>query len=277
MGNAIVKTGHNNSTSDLPSPSVDASLYFLKPLENICVVCGNTNQSSFQKHAIVPHIFRRYYPAYIKSHNSYDVMQLCIRCHLKAETGVHVLMKDIDHEFNNYLLKDPEFATSIQAKIHVEDSQIEYINRVREVNKAARALHQHHQHRFQLPSDKLAHFENVVLQFYKQDMMKDVNFSDNITTMNDALIKDVMEYCQTEITKFSEVTSDIARNHYGAIIDYVPMNDQEIAQQALHRFSVRWRRHFLDYVNPQFLSKHWNPEYDDSRPRDCRSIAHIEI
>ena len=53
--------------------------YFLSVKDNICVVCGI--DSELTRHHVIPYCYRRYFPDEIKSHNSYDIVLLCIEHH----------------------------------------------------------------------------------------------------------------------------------------------------------------------------------------------------
>lgn len=53
------------------------------PRENKCVVCGT--DGDLKRHHVVPHCFRRCFRDKYKSHNSYDVLALCGKCHIAYE------------------------------------------------------------------------------------------------------------------------------------------------------------------------------------------------
>ncbi|XP_026141076.1 exonuclease 3'-5' domain-containing protein 2 isoform X1 [Carassius auratus] len=59
--------------------------YYLTAKENVCVVCGKTD--SYIRKNIVPHEYRRHFPAEMKDHNSHDILLLCTSCH--AASNVH--------------------------------------------------------------------------------------------------------------------------------------------------------------------------------------------
>jgi hypothetical protein len=64
---------------------------FYEGKSNICVVCGVS--SSLLRHNIIPHMFRKHLPEYIKSHSSHDIVLLCVPCHKKAEKGTETMRK----------------------------------------------------------------------------------------------------------------------------------------------------------------------------------------
>ncbi|XP_016424966.1 exonuclease 3'-5' domain-containing protein 2-like [Sinocyclocheilus rhinocerous] len=59
--------------------------YYLTAKENVCVVCGKAD--SYIRKNIVPHEYRRHFPAEMKDHNSHDILLLCTSCH--AASNVH--------------------------------------------------------------------------------------------------------------------------------------------------------------------------------------------
>jgi hypothetical protein len=60
-------------------PEGKAGEYYLSVKPNICVVCGA--EESYLRKNVVPHEYRRYFPAVMKDHQSHDVLLLCVRCH----------------------------------------------------------------------------------------------------------------------------------------------------------------------------------------------------
>eukprot|EP00088_Acartia_fossae_P022853 TRINITY_DN2395_c0_g1_i1.p1 TRINITY_DN2395_c0_g1~~TRINITY_DN2395_c0_g1_i1.p1 ORF type:complete len:602 (+),score=79.45 TRINITY_DN2395_c0_g1_i1:69-1874(+) len=60
-------------------PEGKAGEYYLSVKPNICVVCGN--EESYLRKNVVPHEYRRYFPAVMKDHQSHDVLLMCVRCH----------------------------------------------------------------------------------------------------------------------------------------------------------------------------------------------------
>lgn len=57
--------------------------FFTAEKDNVCCVCG-TN-SDLTKHHIVPYQYKKHFPEYTRSHGSYDVLPLCVNCHLACE------------------------------------------------------------------------------------------------------------------------------------------------------------------------------------------------
>jgi hypothetical protein len=53
--------------------------FYLAERFNGCVVCENI--TDLTRHHVVPYCFRKHFPDHIKSHNSHDVVPLCLKCH----------------------------------------------------------------------------------------------------------------------------------------------------------------------------------------------------
>lgn len=68
-------------------------LYYLSEKYNHCVVCGSKSQLS--KHHIIPRMYKRHFPERFKSHNSYDVVVLCLSCHESYEKGAHLVKEAV--------------------------------------------------------------------------------------------------------------------------------------------------------------------------------------
>jgi len=67
--------------------------YFLSVKNNICVVCGCSDELT--RHHVIPYCYRRYFPEDVKSHNSYDIVLLCIEHHEEYELEAFQLKKTL--------------------------------------------------------------------------------------------------------------------------------------------------------------------------------------
>lgn len=72
--------------------------FFLQEKFNRCCVCGC--HDGLTKHHIVPRVYRKFFPEELKSHQSYDVVVLCIDCHESYEAHAFELKKVIASEYN---------------------------------------------------------------------------------------------------------------------------------------------------------------------------------
>ena len=71
--------------------------FFLQEKMNKCVVCGSHDHLT--KHHVVPRVYRKFFSEELKSHSSYDVVVLCIKCHEAYEEHAFNLKKIIGDEF----------------------------------------------------------------------------------------------------------------------------------------------------------------------------------
>ncbi|GET91274.1 hypothetical protein, conserved [Leishmania tarentolae] len=71
--------------------------YFRQPKENICVVCGSGG--SLVRFAVVPLMYRRFFPSVYMSHNSYDLLLLCPHCFAKSRLLYDRLRQNIADDF----------------------------------------------------------------------------------------------------------------------------------------------------------------------------------
>ena len=58
--------------------------FLLGEKDNKCVVCGTTDKLT--RHHVIPHWYRKFFPAEYKEHQSHDVVPACEPCHMKYET-----------------------------------------------------------------------------------------------------------------------------------------------------------------------------------------------
>lgn len=65
--------------------------FYLAERQNHCAVCGKGDDQT--RHHIVPYCFRRFFPDKLKSHNSHDIVPLCVVCHDKYEIHADELKK----------------------------------------------------------------------------------------------------------------------------------------------------------------------------------------
>ncbi|XP_051724400.1 exonuclease 3'-5' domain-containing protein 2 isoform X3 [Ctenopharyngodon idella] len=70
--------------------------YYLTAKENLCVVCGKAE--SYIRKNIVPHEYRRHFPAEMKDHNSHDILLLCTSCHAASNVHDGILKQQLAEE-----------------------------------------------------------------------------------------------------------------------------------------------------------------------------------
>ncbi len=65
--------------------------YALGEKYNKCVVCGT--EDDLTRHHIVPYTYRKHFPETMKSHNSHDVVPICVDCHGEYEENYGIELK----------------------------------------------------------------------------------------------------------------------------------------------------------------------------------------
>ncbi|CAM42724.2 conserved hypothetical protein [Leishmania braziliensis MHOM/BR/75/M2904] len=71
--------------------------YFKQQKDNICVVCGSGG--SLVRFAVVPLMYRRFFPRVYMSHNSYDLLLLCPPCFAKSRLLYDRLRQNVADDF----------------------------------------------------------------------------------------------------------------------------------------------------------------------------------
>ena len=72
--------------------------YYLTFKENVCVVCGRDD--SYMRKNIIPHDYRKHFPACMKDHHSHDVLLLCPSCHMISTYHDDVLRKSLAEKYH---------------------------------------------------------------------------------------------------------------------------------------------------------------------------------
>merc|ERR1719474_415182 len=129
-------------------PEGKAGEYYLSVKPNICVVCGE--MESYLRKNVVPHEYRRYFPAVMKDHQSHDVLLMCVKCHQKSNL--------CDAELRNKLAKE------CNAPIGTA-SDIKFSNNfeLKKVKSAGRALSST---KAKLPPQRRLELEQVIKDYY---------------------------------------------------------------------------------------------------------------
>jgi hypothetical protein len=202
-------------------PGHIGDVYYLTPKVNQCVVCGCTKD--LNRHHVMPRVFRRYLPECIKDHNYHDVLLMCIDCHEAYEVEAAKLKQEICKEFD-FTINDG-------------GGQI-YMPEVGNAMKAARALLHYGD---VIPEPRKSALLNTVKE-YLQKQPEMVWWNGNVTPSD---IEDVAKL-------FPWSRPEGGRKNYG---EYVVEKIGDIQE-----FTERWRRHFLDVMEPKFLPAYWDVE-----------------
>ncbi|KAK3892385.1 hypothetical protein Pcinc_003755 [Petrolisthes cinctipes] len=131
-----------------PEPGPGDDMYYVQERENLCVVCGA--EEGLARKSIVPHEYRRYFPAILKEHASHDLLLLCPPCHQAANLYDVSLRQNLTKECQAILR-------------HCSQSRMNIDSTLMSVRSAARALIKS---RAKLPSKRIQELEEVVQYHY---------------------------------------------------------------------------------------------------------------
>lgn len=122
--------------------------FYLQERLNVCVVCGE--KDSYIRKSVVPHEYRKHFPALLKHHQNHDVLLLCFPCHRQSNILDAQLRGKMGKEFQAPVGNDPE------AKDIIDTS-------CKSVRNAARALLRH---RGSLPEARALEYQQTLQQFF---------------------------------------------------------------------------------------------------------------
>lgn len=201
--------------------------YYLTAKENLCVVCGKAD--SYIRKNIVPHEYRRHFPAEMKDHNSHDILLLCTSCH--AASNVH------DGALKQRLAE--EFAAPQGCEDGVR--QLEDPER-RRVRSAARAL--------LTAGDCLPRQRRDGLQAVVR------NFLD---------LKEEQELSSEDLQLAAGLETRILNEAYVPHGLKVVRVHAERGLEGLMALERRWRQHFLSSMRPLHLPPLWSVDHNHSK------------
>ncbi|XP_074661404.1 exonuclease 3'-5' domain-containing protein 2-like [Tubulanus polymorphus] len=161
--------------------------YYLHFKENVCVVCGYGE--SYIRKNVVPHEYRKYFPAVMKSHRSHDVLLMCVRCHHRS--GIH---DSIERQ---------RLADRCSAPVGSEETSVKRNRQIVRVQSAAKALLNR---TAKIPEPRLAALRKVVKDYC------------NVRELNDELLGAVLELDPNE-------TNDDFVPHGKKVVEFVARNE----------------------------------------------------
>jgi len=205
-------------------PEGRAGEYYLSVKPNICVVCGKDD--SFLRKNVVPHEYRRYFPAVMKDHQSHDVLLMCVRCHQRSNMYDADLRKKLSEECS------APIGTETDVKLR-ENTDL------KKVRSAGRAL-QANRKRQCIPQARLQELEEVLLDHYQVEELTD-DIIDKAADCN-----------------FLMENGDYVP-HSRAVVQFF------LERGGLLQLEVRWRKHFLETMKPAFLPELWSVDHQADR------------
>tara|TARA_Y100000034_G_scaffold130495_1_gene189105 strand:+ start:8445 stop:9245 length:801 start_codon:yes stop_codon:yes gene_type:complete len=212
-------------------PGHKGDAYYEQEFENKCVVCGL--EEDLTSHHIVPYCYRSTLTEDKKCHNYHDVVALCVECHDRYERLADKLKIQLAEEYDAPLAGVGYFVD--------EHSKT--------LRKAAGALFRH---QAQLPPARLDELRKSLIQEAELD----------------AVTKHLcLKYPRFRSLFFDHLfpagrLEELSGRPYHFKTDDFKTHGQIITEQmddaALHEFVKRWRNHFLDGMNPEFMPDHWD-------------------
>ena len=127
-------------------------LYGSSPKENICVVCGDTNELT--RHHIVPYCYRKYFPEEYKSNNFHDVVPVCGLHHKEYEVKASELKRIIGNQYGMVTILHEKMSSDLIEKRHIGGYLLCLIEK--------RAI---------LPKERLKEMEDRVLNYFKLEKL----------------------------------------------------------------------------------------------------------
>ncbi|XP_076155567.1 exonuclease 3'-5' domain-containing protein 2 isoform X2 [Alosa pseudoharengus] len=203
--------------------------YYLTAKQNLCVVCGKAD--SYIRKNIVPHEYRRYFPAEMKDHNCHDILLLCTACHAASCT--------YDGQLKQQLAQDHGAPQGCEEGVRLlEDSER------RRVRSAARALLTA---RDGLPQARRTELLLLIGSYMQQDG------------------EQVAEVTQDMLQKAAGLETRIFNE------GYVPHGLKVVGVYAksglrgLMELERLWRQHFLSSMRPRFLPPLWSVSHNHDK------------
>ncbi|KAI8082229.1 hypothetical protein BDF21DRAFT_444173 [Thamnidium elegans] len=238
--------------------------YMVEDRSNICVSCGGDQYLTI--HHVVPEMYRHWMPLAVKSKSSRDLLLLCKHCHNGYEDKAMKFKKQCVNRFN----------------IPLEGHGWVYLPHYKVAKKAASALIRSAD---KIPQDRQQVLKDTVLKFWneyrKEVKEKEAIHSDKeeeITsgnkgeeTVTEETVGDGNEDWDTILEKCSLLEDHFRGSdfieHGNKVIQQLTKNcvRNDRGQETwpdLEGFIKEWRQHFLDHIDPKFLSELWTVDGD---------------
>jgi len=205
-------------------PEGKAGEYYLSVKPNICVVCGKDD--SFLRKNVVPHEYRRYFPAVMKDHQSHDVLLMCVRCHQRSNMHDADLRRRLSDECSAPIGTE----TDVKLRENWELKKVRSAGRALQANRKKQCI----------PQNRLEELEETLLEHYQVEVLTD-DIVDRAANAN-----------------FLEENGDYVP-HSRAVVQHF------LERGGLLQLEVTWREHFLRTMKPAFLPDLWSVDHQAER------------
>nr|XP_033806992.1 exonuclease 3'-5' domain-containing protein 2 isoform X2 [Geotrypetes seraphini]XP_033806993.1 exonuclease 3'-5' domain-containing protein 2 isoform X2 [Geotrypetes seraphini]XP_033806994.1 exonuclease 3'-5' domain-containing protein 2 isoform X2 [Geotrypetes seraphini]XP_033806995.1 exonuclease 3'-5' domain-containing protein 2 isoform X2 [Geotrypetes seraphini] len=182
-------------------------------------------QESYIRKNIVPHEYRRHFPIQMKDHNSHDVLLLCTSCHAVSNYYDNQLKQNLAEEFSAPI--------GCEEGIRLLEDPLR-----RQVRSGARAL---------LSVESLPHQR-------KEELLKGIRTFYGTTTVTTEMLQEAAAM-ETRIFNESYIPHGLKVVHCYA----------KGGLRSLMQLEKRWRQHFLDTMQPNYLPQRWSVDHNHSK------------
>ncbi|XP_072028689.1 exonuclease 3'-5' domain-containing protein 2-like isoform X2 [Amphiura filiformis] len=201
--------------------------YYLSEKENRCVVCGR--EDTYIRKNIVPHEYKKFFPEYLKNHASHDVLLLCLPCHQNSWLYDSTLRQTLVQEYNAPI-------SSINSPMVADEAK----SRVR---SHAKGLLRHVKTK-SLPEDRVKELEKTIRSYYQVE----------------EVTKELLEEAAQIQTR--KPNKEYTGSHGEKVVTAIMEKE---GCTGLVKFERRWRQHFVDLMQPQFLPELWSIDHVHER------------
>jgi len=126
--------------------------YYQTPQKICCVVCGQT-ESCVRKN-IVPKEYRKHLPNILKSHQSHDILPLCVTC--------HKISNNCDQELRKRLAEECRAPIGAIDKVKATNPLLKKVVSAARTIKSAKD---------KIPFDRLAELEAIITEYYNVSLL----------------------------------------------------------------------------------------------------------
>ncbi|XP_046394204.1 exonuclease 3'-5' domain-containing protein 2 isoform X2 [Ischnura elegans] len=205
----------------------ESEKYYCIVKDNRCVVCGK--EDSYLRKHIVPHEYRKYFPVWMKSRQSHDVLLLCINCHIQSNR--------IDLKLRQKLAKDCQAPLTVAKAIEVKDAPM-----IRRVLSAARALSRKPE---AIPLKRRQELEEIVVNYFSQE--------------GESHPREVTpELLSAALEMTFSVVNECYTPHGLKVVEHFRNQGEE---NGIRELEILWRKHFVDEMRPRFLPAMWSTHH----------------
>ena len=208
-------------------PEGDAGAYYLIDKENICAVCGETNSSEHARKYVVPHEYRKYFPDIMRDHQSHDVLLMCFTCHGRSNVA--------DNALRAFLAEECDAPIGTESDVKYRDDP-----EAKRLRSAAKALYKDKEKK--IPETRREELKRIVRDHVGDDV-------------------DLTEELLASASELELIVPNC---------DYIPHGKKVVdhfisSGEGAMALEVRWRKHFLETMNPKHLPPLWSVDHQKQR------------